>query len=69
MQDANTTYLNKYMEDNRKKEEALDKFIDDIDNRLVKMQSIIKQLEKEAEYNYSYDFREDLKEILNDTLL
>ena len=57
------------MEDNRKKEEALEQFMVDIDDRLVEMQSIIKQLEKEAEYNYSYDFREDLKEILNDTLL
>gem|GEM_PF-4933461 len=69
MQDANTTYLNRYLNEQQKQEEALEAFTNEIQIDLLEIQKLVYEMEVTAKNYQGYDFREDLKEILNDTLL
>ena len=69
MQDANTEYLNRYLNEQQKQEEALEAFTNEIQIDLLEIQKLVYEMEVTAKNYQGYDFREDLKEILNDTLL
>ena len=69
MQDANTTYLNRYLNEQQKQEEALEQFTNEIQIDLLEIQKLVYEMEVTAKNYQGYDFREDLKEILNDTLV
>jgi len=69
MECANTTYLNKYMDEQQKQEEALEAFTNEIQIDLLEIQKLVYEMGVTARDYKGYDFREDLKEILNDTLL
>lgn len=65
---ANTNALNKYQEKLAKQSKAHERFIDEIDDDLLELQEIVQKLKKKAENYDGYDFTEELKEIVNDSI-
>lgn len=68
MIDGNTYVLNKHLEKQEQQEKFESMFIDDIDDDLVEIQSIIKALRKKASDYYGYDFSEILCDCLSDLI-
>lgn len=68
MIDANTKALNKYQEKLAKQSKTYGRFIDEIDDDLLELQEIVQKLKKKAENYDGYDFTEELKELINDTI-
>ena len=65
---ANTEALNKYQEKLAKQSKAYERFIDEIDDDLLELQEIIAKLKKKASDYDGYDFADELKELVNDTI-
>lgn len=68
MIDGNTYALNKHLEKLDQQEKYQSMFIDEIDDDLVEIQSIIKALRKRASDYYGYDFTDLLSDCLSDLI-
>ena len=68
MIDANEQALNKYLQKQQDMEKFEDMFLDDIDDDLVEIKNIIKQLRIRASDYYGYDFSELLCDCLSDLI-
>jgi hypothetical protein len=68
MECANTSMLNKFLADQEKKEAALERFEKSIDDRLVELQNIIRDIKVEAQNFEGYCFTDDLEDYLKDLL-
>lgn len=70
MIDANTYYLNKYLDEQERTERAYESFIDDIESYLSVIEVAIEEIlsiSKSYEYgDREYDFYEDAKECIKD---
>ena len=69
MNDANTEYLNKYLERQEIRNNEFSLFLDSVDDELFQITQIVKSIKKKAIDFNGYDFSENIKEVLNDTLL
>ena len=72
MIDANTYYLNKYLDEQERTERAYESFLDDIESYLSVIEVAIEEIFSIAKnYEYGdreYDFYEDAKEWIKDLL-
>lgn len=65
---ANTEALNRYQNKLAKQEELFEAFCDEIDDELAELNEIIENLRNVAKDYYGCDFREELKELINENL-